>query len=186
VEGGKTSTTDLAPLIIRQPFPEAWRILLVRPGGEPRWFGERERQAFEQLALSSSPAMTDRLCRLVLLGLLPALVEEDFAAFSEALYEFNVRVGELFAPVQGGVYSDARTAGLVAWLRREGVVGVGQSSWGPTVFGALQHGERGPRLMDRLRQQFGPEVHGELVRGTNRGFRVEELTEENREPGGGG
>ena len=41
----------------------------------------------------------------------------------------------MFRPWQGDVYAHPRTAELVHVLRSErGVRGVGQSSWGPTVF----------------------------------------------------
>jgi predicted sugar kinase len=66
--------------------------------------------------------------------MLPAIVEADFAAFSEALYEFGRRVGECFSAAQGGAYLNDKVADLVARLRQRGVHGVGQTSWGPTVF----------------------------------------------------
>ena len=78
------------------------------------------------------------LCRLVLLGMLPALAEHDLEAFGEALYDFNCRAGEPFAPVQGGVYAGPRIAEVVAFVRQQGVRGVGQSSWGPTVFAVTE------------------------------------------------
>ncbi len=80
---------------------------------------------------------TEALCRLVLLGMLPALAEHDLAAFGEALYDFNRRVGEMFAPWQGGLYAHPRSAELVKALRSAGVHGVGQSSWGPTVYAVV-------------------------------------------------
>jgi predicted sugar kinase len=96
----------------------------------------------------------DALCRLVLLGLLPALAEADLAAFGEALADFNLRVGEMFAPVQGGPYSNPRIGELVEFIRREGVPGAGQSSWGPAVF-AIVAAERANDLVRRVRNHFG-------------------------------
>ena len=49
--------------------------------------------------------------------MLPALQERDCQGFGEALYEFNAAVGEMFAPVQGGVYCDAGVASLVSFSR---------------------------------------------------------------------
>ena len=74
------------------------------------------------------------MCRLVLIELLPALAARDLNAFGEALYEFNARAGDAFAPAQGGRYSGPAVANCVARLRARGITGVGQSSWGPTVF----------------------------------------------------
>jgi predicted sugar kinase len=68
------------------------------------------------------------------MGLLPAIVEGDLATFSESLYDFNRRAGELFSPVQGGIYAHPRIEGIVKFIRSAGTRAVGQSSWGPTVF----------------------------------------------------
>jgi beta-RFAP synthase len=84
---------------------------------------------------------TERLCRLVLLGLLPALVERDLAVFGEALHELNRLVGEAFRHLQGGIYAHPEAADLVAFLRRQGIRGVGQSSWGPTLFAVVALGQ---------------------------------------------
>jgi predicted sugar kinase len=91
---------------------------------------------------------------LVLLGILPALVEGDANAFGEALYEFNVKVGEAFAPVQGGIYAGPRIAERIAFVRGQAVRGVGQSSWGPTVFAVVADAERALELAAQLRQRF--------------------------------
>jgi predicted sugar kinase len=63
-----------------------------------------------------------------------AAATNDFQAFSRAMYEFGRSVGEYFAPVQGDTFADPRMAALSRKLRAEGVEGVGQTSWGPTLF----------------------------------------------------
>jgi beta-RFAP synthase len=159
VDGGKGDTDRLAPLIARIPFPADWRLVLVLAPWGPGLHGLPEREAFHELA-ARQPALaeTDALCRLVLLGMLPALRERDLAAFGEALHDFNARVGAAFAPVQGGPYAGPRVAELVAWLRQS-CPGVGQSSWGPGVFAVVEDEERAAHLAGRVRRQFalGPE-----------------------------
>jgi beta-RFAP synthase len=161
VESGKQSAEGLAPLVARLPFPEEWRVVLVLPRVEDEaagWHGLREAEAFARLAARpAAPERIDVLCRLVLLGLLPALVERDVEAFGEALYEFNVRVGEAFAPVQGGVYSGAGVAELAAFVRGQGVRGVGQSSWGPTLFAVVADADQAEHLSAQLRSRFALE-----------------------------
>jgi predicted sugar kinase len=66
--------------------------------------------------------------------MLPAAAEHDLQSFGEALYDFNRRSGEMFAPVQGGLYAGPAVEEVEAFIRRWGIRGVGQSSWGPTVF----------------------------------------------------
>lgn len=135
VDGGKAASGQVAPLCLRHAFPEDWRVLLALPTAQRGEHGQRERDAFARLAaLPIETERTDALCRLTLLGLVPALVERDLAGFAEALYEFNRKVGEMFAPWQGGIYASAWADGIVQTLRRIGACGVGQSSWGPAVF----------------------------------------------------
>jgi beta-RFAP synthase len=171
VESGKRSPDRLAPLVARLAFPESWCLVLVLPStteGATGLHGMREVEAFARLV--AEPDCTDTLCRLVLLGLLPALVERDMDAFGAALHEFNVRVGKAFAPVQGGVYAGPRVAELVAFLRGQGVRGVGQSSWGPTVFAVAADEDHAQHLAAQLRRHFALNNEAVLVTpASNRG-----------------
>jgi len=156
VEAGKRSPDGVSPLVARLSFPEAWRVVLAVPPGEGAVHGDRERQAFRDL-LGRGPGAgaAEALCRLVLLGMLPALAERDLEAFGEALYDFNARAGEAFAAAQGGTYGGPRVAELVAFARRQAVRGVGQSSWGPAVFAVVGDAGRADHLAGQLRKAFG-------------------------------
>jgi len=135
VDGGRGPGEDVAPLLARCDFPGEWRIVLVVPSWARGMHGERERQALQRLQeRGMSLSETDTLCRLVLLGMLPALAERDLDHFGRALTEFNARVGQVFAEVQGGIYAHPRVTELVEAIQRDLAVGVGQSSWGPAVF----------------------------------------------------
>jgi beta-RFAP synthase len=155
VDAGKGPAGGLAPLAARRDFPEGWRLVLALPGGPEGLHGAGEQQAFARLEGAGSRARTEALCRLVLLGLLPALAEADLEAFGEALYDFNARVGESFAPVQGGPYAGPRVQALVEHLRGQGVRGAGQSSWGPTVFAVVGDEGRAEHLAGQVRGRFG-------------------------------
>jgi beta-RFAP synthase len=156
VEAGKTDREALAPLVARLPFPADWRMLLVVPGQARGLHGPDESEAFRRLAgRRPEPARTDALCRLALLGMLPALGEHDLPAFGEALYEFNRLVGEAFRPVQGGTYAHPGGEEVVRFLRGRGVRGVGQSSWGPALFAVTADAPQAEDLARQLRQRFG-------------------------------
>jgi beta-ribofuranosylaminobenzene 5'-phosphate synthase len=147
VEAGKAAD-ELSPLVARLPFPEAWRVVFVLPPAATGRHGSEELAAFEGLT-SPLPA-TESLCRLVLLGMLPALAAGDLSAFGEAVYDFNARSGEMFAAVQGGIYAGTEVAALISWLRGQGVRGVGQSSWGPGVFAIVGDEDQGRSLAARV------------------------------------
>jgi beta-ribofuranosylaminobenzene 5'-phosphate synthase len=162
VEGGKSAQERLAPLVARLPFPEAWRLIVALPPGETPVLlgmaglhGGDEVEAFARLTADSAvAAAAETLCRLVLLGMLPALIERDVDAFGEALHEFNARVGEAFAPVQGGVYASPVIAQLIEFVRTQNIRGVGQSSWGPAVFAVVADANRAEHLAAQLRRRF--------------------------------
>jgi predicted sugar kinase len=81
-----------------------------------------------------SEALTDRLCGIVMLEILPAVTEHEFSPASDAIGRFGKLVGEYFAPVQGGVFADERMRQLARRLEARSLRGVGQTSWGPTLF----------------------------------------------------
>jgi beta-RFAP synthase len=135
VEAGKTAEGAIAPLVGRWDFPSDWSVLLIVPRGLQGTHGSRELDAFAELARrKSDDRTTEILSRIVLLGLIPALLERDLTTFGEALYDYNRRVGEWFQPAQGGLYADSRGTQIVKAVRAFGIPGVGQSSWGPTIF----------------------------------------------------
>lgn len=135
VEAGKLPGEDVGHLIGRFAFPADWRIVLVRPRETSIWHGRHEHEAFSRLPRNNP---TEALCRIVITGLLPALAAGDLDAFGEAVYEFNIRASEGFMIEQGGNYAVPEMAKLAHQLRHEGVKGVGQSSWGPTLFAIVR------------------------------------------------
>jgi beta-RFAP synthase len=158
VDGGRASADDVPPLVARHDFPEEWSILLVRPPAAPAGrHGGGEIAAFAELP--PMPERTsERLCRLVLLDLLSAVATRDLDAFGGAVSEIQREVGAAFAPAQGGVYASPQSEALVADMEGLGLVGAGQSSWGPSLyaFGTLDEEARRD-VAARIRGRHGLE-----------------------------
>lgn len=137
VDGGRRGDQDEPPTVIaRADFPAPWRFVLVFDPGFKGLHGEVEKQAFASLPRFSEEN-AGRLCRLALMGALPALAERDIQAFGAAISEIQAVVGDHFAPAQGGRFASPRVARALAWLNEHGAAGVGQSSWGPTGFAVV-------------------------------------------------
>ena len=155
VEAGKQRPAEISPLVARLVFPEAWCVVLFLPPWNTGLHGAEEQEAFKILLQSGKlHQQTDALCRVTLLEMLPALAEADLPAFGAALYEFNRKAGEAFALVQHGCYAHPAIAELVSFLRKAGVQGAGQSSWGPAVFALTASQELGQEIADRARRRF--------------------------------
>ncbi len=151
VEAGKLQGEPISPLVGHFEFPTEWRILLITPDYVPQWHGSLERKAFEQITRNNP---IDMLCRLIVTGLIPALAAWNIDAFGVALHEYNVKAGEAFADQQQGPYVSSAVAEVIATLQRLRVKGVGQSSWGPTVFAVLESQERAEKLVKDLRGKY--------------------------------
>ncbi len=140
VDGGKSVDSPLGdhrlqipPLLVRVPFPEEWTIILALPDNE-RMFGKKEENAFRSLP-PMDREVSGAICRLLLMKLLPALVEKDLESFGQAVESIQECVGSYFTPVQGGPFASTEASRIVEYLRSRGAAGVGQSSWGPTIYG---------------------------------------------------
>jgi beta-ribofuranosylaminobenzene 5'-phosphate synthase len=154
VDGGRRGPEGTPPLLSRVAFPPEWAILIVQPRCFTGLHGTDELSAFAELP-PIPDSVTDRLCRLVLLGLLPAVLEHDLETFGASLTELQQEVGQCFSPAQGGIYARPELAEIVADLRSRGLHGVGQSSWGPTLY-AFSAEPTEPRQMflEQVRTRF--------------------------------
>lgn len=156
VDGGRRRGDDQGtpPLLCRHELPDDWRVLVVLPGPAPGLHGDDEVRAFADLP-PIADAETDRLCRLVLLGMLPAVVERDLDGFGRALTELQHEVGRIFSPAQRGPLAHPDSAAIVRFLRADGLHGVGQSSWGPALY-AFSNDDAATRerFLQRLHVRF--------------------------------
>ena len=138
VEGGRRPGDEgVAPMIGRYEMPEAWCCVVAIPPGSPGLSGEAEAAAFARLP-PPEEGEVERVSHLVLMQLLPALVQGDLVSFGAALSDIQRITGAWFAPQQGGVFAPGAGEALIERLSRWGAAGVGQSSWGPAVYGRVE------------------------------------------------
>ena len=172
IEMGKRAGDPLGTMYARATLPSQWRFVLLCPPGEGL-SGDEERQAFERL--SPVPAeVSDALRNTALREMLPTAKAGDFERFSKALYEFGHRAGDCFAALQGGPYRGHSVGKLVETLRGMGIEGVGQSSWGPTVFALHPDEEAALRTVEQLKAHDGMhDVQITVASPQNLGARIE-------------
>lgn len=171
VDGGKGKPDEVAPLISRFPVPEEWRFLLVVPGNLRGLSGAREKEAFREL--SPDKPSSDALCRILVLGVLPALANADFTAFGEALTEYCATAAEFFRGVQGDIYASPLLEKIVIAVTEAGAAAAGQSSWGPTTFAVASDEEQANFIAEALRRRFEFSSAEVIVtRARNRGAEV--------------
>jgi beta-RFAP synthase len=176
LDGGRDASDAPPPLLARLPVPDDWRVLLVLDPALQGVHGSAETEAFKRLP--PFPAeLAGHLCRLAVMRVLPALAAGDIDAFGGGVAEIQRRVGDHFAPVQGGRFTSPRVAEVLAVLEARGITGVGQSSWGPTGFAFIESAHVAATLVRELSPRYGGE-HGLqfiVACGANRGAEIETL-----------
>jgi beta-RFAP synthase len=173
IDGGKrvdphsqNHCAQVPPLLVRIPFPEDWAIILAMPRAA-KVFGEKEELAFQSLPPMDGE-VSGAICRLVLMKLLPGLLEKDLQPFGQAVTAIQEYLGCYFAPVQGGAYASVLGLRIAEYMLSQGAAGVGQSSWGPTIYGFTTKANQ-PGLLDKVRSYVGGEGLVWAASGRNQG-----------------
>ena len=140
------------PTLFHYPVPETWWFVIAVPNVAPGFSGEKESSAFS--SMPKTPAwLAEKISRLVLMQMLPALIEEELLSFGRALTEIQRLVGDCFASAQGGRFANSVSDMLVEYFLNLGAAGAGQSSWGPTVY-ALTEGETSAGQIEYQAHEF--------------------------------
>jgi beta-ribofuranosylaminobenzene 5'-phosphate synthase len=142
----------------RLQIPGEWRFVLVRPENQRGLAGAMETDAFVRLP-PVPEHVTRELWQITDEEMLPAAQRAECHAFGDAVYRFGRLAGECFAAVQGGPFASAEIDRLVDAIRGRGVPGVGQSSWGPTVFAICCSQVEADALSEWLRELLAPAKH---------------------------
>jgi len=167
VDAGKFPEASLGTLAGRLDFPLDWPVVLMRPNLDAVWYGRREHLAFNR-PRTIEWATIDDMCRRTLLGIVPAIVDRNYSAFAEHLFEYNRAAGLPFRADQGGVYAGPELERIIAAARESGTPAVGQSSWGPTAFAICESTAAAVHLIERFAREF-PKCATTLTSADNRG-----------------
>ena len=114
---------------------------------------------------------------MTLMGALPSLADLDIVGFGRAITRIQQRLGDYFAPAQGGRrFASPDVASVLDCLLSEGAHGVGQSSWGPTGFAFAENANSAERLAEAARRC--PNARGldiRIVSGLNHGAEITDI-----------
>ena len=123
------------PVLARHTLPDDWRFLVVLPDVEAGRAGADEDASMRSVVERADPSIADDLATLLVRRLLPAAASGRLDAFGPALAEFGRLNGAWYADEQGGVYRPPAGELVDRLHDSRAVQGVGQSSWGPAVYG---------------------------------------------------
>lgn len=148
VDAGKSRSDEFPKLLLRVPFPEEWVFLVVVPRGEG--LDERAEEGVFTSASGSRHDLVWQASFVLFHELVPALINRDFDGFSKSLARLQEVVGSMFSQYQGGVFAYYSTRAIEV-LKSSGLVGVGQSSWGPAVYGVVDSLRKAEDILSKMR-----------------------------------
>jgi beta-ribofuranosylaminobenzene 5'-phosphate synthase len=170
IEAGVPHEDGISPIIVRHAMPAQWRCVLALPRGVAGLSGDAEERFFGRLHESGQEEPS--VSRLLLTALLPGLLAGDIEEFGLALSQIQREVGSIFATQQGGTFHPI-AAPLVDALHALGVSAIGQSSWGPSVYGIVDSPDPAAEVADGLRDVAGAATDVSVVDFDRRGAWVQ-------------
>ncbi len=169
------SIDELPFIITRYRVPRNWYFLLFIPRGR-RGFDEYVEKKFLEKIPSIPEDIKYRLYRVFLLKLLHGIASRDPILFGKALTELQNIVGEYFSKHQGGIYCCRESSIIAEILLQCGAYGVGQSSWGPLIYGFIEGYRNAVRLYKkvlRIIKEYGVELtYSYVSRPRNKGYSI--------------
>lgn len=173
IDGGRGKNTRVPPTLAHHAFPETWRTLLILDQSDAGLHGTHEADAFSTLPEFSDQCAAN-LSRQVLTRILPGIVEKDVREFGLGVREIQQRIGDYFAPAQGGRYTSKAVAEVIEYLIEKDIPGVGQSSWGPTGFAFFDSETNAHAMLRQVQQKFAhlSQLSFKVVAGDNVGASI--------------
>lgn len=170
---GLAALKEPPPIIFRHPFNEDWLFVVAIPNVKRGLAEDEEERVFRHLLPMSSEDV-GKICRLVLMRMLPSLMERDLEGFGKALTQVQDAVGDYFREVQRGRYSSSTAKECIEYMLKMGAYGVGQSSWGPAVYGLVYGKNEAERLKQLIKGFLMERVGGQVfyTRADNNGASV--------------
>ncbi len=153
VDGGRGDNTVTPPVIAQMSVPEDWRFILVFDQRGQGLHGAQEIEAFKRLPPFPEHKAA-RLCYRLLMQALPAIAENNIKPFGDVISDLQVSMGEHFAPVQGGIFTSDAVAEVMGFFNDQGAVAIGQTSWGPTGFCAVDSAAKAETLVGQAQQHY--------------------------------
>jgi len=162
------------PCIFRYPIPEDWLFVVCIPHRPiPAILKLKEQE--EEILRSLKPMpeqMSDRLSRIMLMQVMPAIMEHDITSFGKYITAFNSRLGSFWEEFQeGNTYCDPLVEAGIHLLLENGAYGACQTCWGPTFYGLVDNGATARALVGKLTSFLEPRGGGDVfyTPGNNQG-----------------
>lgn len=144
-----------APLIARYNFPQDWNVILAIPNVPAGASGQKEVNIFQDCC-PVELGEVQKLSHLILMKMMPSVVEKDLDSFGSAVNEIQ-DIGFKKIEVE---FQDTIINEIIENMRDAGAVGVGMSSFGPTIYAVT---DTDTKNISKVAQSTMKEVGGKVI-----------------------
>ena len=150
----KENDNYLPPILFQEKIPVDWCFIIILPSlDKEKIAGEKEIKTFKKLEKMDIDICAKNSHHL-LLGMLPALKEKDIKKFSTHLNIIEDNAADYFSEIQSGRYTSKYSQEILTFLEEHGVLGRGQSSWGPSLYALIENKERAKKIKEKILTKF--------------------------------
>ncbi len=158
------------PLMLLK-FPQHWYVVLAVPEG--RGLGESEEEKYMENPVQVSE---QRELYRALVELTTGVRLERIDLFVRGVETIQAVAGKYFSQAQGGFFSSPHGDLIAGVMRESGLRGIGQSSWGPAVYGftdSYNTAETARRAALRALERMGVRCDAWVTRVSDLGYTVQ-------------
>lgn len=138
------------PMLFRFHPPEKWRFVIITPTKYKGLSGKEELKIFQkECPIPSENA--EKLSRLILMKILPALVEKNIRIFGEGLTEMQTKFERFGFDKYDNTIVEEILSNL---MKQKEVHSAGLSSFGPTIFALSENKENSEKIIEQIKNNF--------------------------------
>ena len=177
-----TCNWKVPPCTTQLGVPMDWRIVLVLPEVRAGRHHEVEERSMQTVLEAADPTIAATVERVLAGDVIPAIQSGNLAQFGAGIGEIDRYNGDWFAIEQAERYRP--TSGRIITILRAcpSLYGVGQSSWGPLVYGLTHRNDvaAARAASERALEQTGCDGSVDVVTPRNTGYAVHNNNANNR------
>ncbi len=149
IDLGKNKKSKKLPLkFLNLKWPKTWKIILILENKLVGTSGTDEIEEFRNLK-SINSKFVDQNCKAVLMKIIPGILEKNFGQFAEGIRLIQKNMSKIFYG-NPNHYASSKIKKIFSLLNKNGVLGFGQSSWGPTGFVFCKNTKERNQLFNEL------------------------------------
>ncbi|NHK31049.1 MAG: hypothetical protein FK730_06830 [Asgard group archaeon] len=138
------------PILFRFHPPDNWYFVLITPAKFKGLSGKEELSIFQN-ECPIPPENAEKLSRLILMKILPALVEKNIRIFGEGLTEMQTK----FKRFGLEKYNNTIVNEVLNYIRKQKeIYGSGISSFGPTIFALVENQKNAEIIIKNFKKIF--------------------------------